>query len=129
MNDYQKVNHKSIKIILIVVMVLSIFLAILFFYLNNDYLKKQPLVDYPKYTLSTTDWTSDSVIITVTNDSKDISGYSFDGGVNFQPGNTLTVNENSNYTLVIKDISGSLKFQYHISTKLAKFYNSGKLLR
>lgn len=103
---FQRRNHKNIKIILICIIVFSIIMIILFSYLYYKYLKSLPLIDYPTYTLSTTEWTNSNVTITVTSDSNKISAYSFNGGVDYQEDNTYEVLTNENFNIVVKDING-----------------------
>lgn len=107
MNTYEMVSHKKGKIVVLIVLGLSIILSILFGVLYFKELKKRPLVNYPIYTLSTTDWTSDNVTIKIGNTDK-ISAYSFDGGNNFQDSNEFEVITNGTYEVVVKDTNGRL---------------------
>lgn len=105
-SSFQKKNHKRGKNIVILLMVFSfVMIGVLGYFLYLD-IKNRPLIDYPKYTLSTTTWTSSNVIITVLNDEGKISSYSFDGGKNYQDINTYEITENGNFYIVVKDING-----------------------
>lgn len=104
--DLTMKNHKMKKIFLIFIMIISIIMIIFFSYLFNDSLKKKPLINYPRYTLSTTEWTGDSVLITVNNENNKIASYSFDGGVNYQENNTYEITDNGQINIVVKDING-----------------------
>lgn len=108
MVTYDKVSHKLEIKIAIIVLISCTVLAILFGFLYSRELKKRPLIKYPTYTLSTKDWTSGDVVISVTNPSEKIESYSFDGGTNFQESNEYSVKENGNYVIVVKDINGRL---------------------
>lgn len=83
---------------LIIIGLLSYFLYL--------YIKNRPLIEYPKYTLSTTDWTSSNVVITVLDDNQKISAYSFDGGKNYQNTNTYEAIDNGEFYIMVKDING-----------------------
>lgn len=106
MNTFQRKNHKKEKIITICVMLLCIIIiGILSYFLYID-IKSRPLIEYPKYTLSTTDWTSSNVVITILDDNQKISAYSFDGGKNYQNTNTYEAIDNGEFYIVVKDING-----------------------
>ena len=117
METYEKNNHKNGKIITILIIVLGIGLSVLFGYLYFGEVAKHPLIDYPTYTLSTRDFTSSNVTVTVTNPSEKVSEYSFDGGQSFQIGNTFDIVENGIYSIILKDINGRLskKVTFRIS--------------
>ena len=108
METYERRNHKLAKIITISVMGISFLLIILFIVLMISDSKKQPLIKYPTYQLSTKEWTSGNVIIEVTNDKTKIKAYSFDGGKNFQDEPTYEVLANDVFVLVVKDINDRL---------------------
>lgn len=105
-SSFQRKNHKREKIIICLILVISIIMFGVFSYLLYLNIKNKPLIDYPKYTLSTTDWTSDNVVITVLNDDNKIGSYSFDGGKTYQEFNTYEVSENGEIYLTVKDING-----------------------
>lgn len=105
MQELNKKNHKMKKIILICIMVFSVIMIGVFGYLYYLDIKNRPLIEYPKYSLSTNDWTSGNVVITVFDTDK-ISEYSFDGGVNYQTLNTYEVLTNGSFNIVVKDING-----------------------
>ena len=108
MDTFERRSHKQGKMIAILVMVFSVLMIGLFGYLYYADLKSKPLIKYPTYKLSTSEWTSGNVTIEVTNDASKISGYSFDGGKNFQSSNTYEVLENDRFIIVVKDINGKL---------------------
>lgn len=103
METYERRNHKLAKIILISVIGISILLIGLLIYLYVQDQNRKPLIKYPLYELSTKDWTSGNVTITITNDKSKISAYSFDGGKNFQDSPTYEVLENGVFLLTVKD--------------------------
>ena len=103
---FKRKNHKQEKIIVILVMIFSFIMIGIFSYLLYLDIMSKPLIDYPKYTLSTTDWTSGNVIITILNEDKNIGSYSFDGGKNYQDTNTYEVIENGEFYIVVKDVNG-----------------------
>ena len=114
METYERINHRLAKIICIAVMSVSFLLVILFtvlYFVDNS---KKPLIKYPLYKLSETNWTDGNVTITVTNDegkkddNKKIKAYSFDGGKNFQDSPSYEVLENGVFVLVVKDVNGRL---------------------
>lgn len=99
----QKVSHKKQKQLLIFIISISaFFIAVLMvcIYLYSD---NQPLIEFPIYNLSTEEWTTDNVIVTITNDSSKIQSYSFDGGITWQSNNTYTMSENGELTLQVLD--------------------------
>lgn len=102
----QTKKHKKGKIIVISLMILSLIMTGVFIYLLYLYLESRPLIDYPKYFLSTTEWTSGNVVITVDSENDKIGMYSFDGGVNYQESNKYEVTDNGQYTVIVKDING-----------------------
>lgn len=117
METYERKNHKKGKLITIGIMAYSFLMIIFFGFLYyNDY-KEKALIDYPVYKLSTTEWTSGNVIIEVTNNPSQISGYSFDGGKNFQQSNSYEVLENGTFPIVIKDKNGKLSKTILVNVK------------
>jgi len=108
METYERKNHKLAKIILISIIGVSVLLIGLFIYLYVQEQNKKPLIKYPLYELSTKDWTSGNVTITITNDKSKISAYSFDGGKNFQESPTYEVLSNEVFLLTVKDKNGRL---------------------
>ena len=116
MQTYERRNHKLAKLICIGVMAISLIFIGLFIYWNSVANSKKPLIKYPSYELSTKDWTSGDVVITVLN-TENISAYSFDGGVNFQDEPEYVVLENGNFNLIVKDINGRLSKAVPISIK------------
>jgi len=108
METYERKNHKLAKIILISIIGVSVLLIGLFIYLYVQEQNKKPLIKYPLYELSTKDWTSGNVTITITNDKSKISAYSFDGGKNFQESPTYEVLANEVFLLTVKDKNGRL---------------------
>lgn len=111
-NDYSK-----FKIVLIIVMVASVIMIGLFSYLFYLHLKSQPLIEYPRYTLSTNEWTNGNVIITVNNEGNKIESYSFDGGKNYQESNKYEVLTNGDFFIVVKDINGKISKSTPVSIK------------
>lgn len=105
-SSFKRNEHKKEKIITIIVLIISIIMIVVFSYLLYLNIKSRPLVDYPNYVLSSNDWTSGNVIITVSNDNNKIGSYSFDGGKTYQEFNTYEVSENSEIYLIVKDING-----------------------
>jgi len=103
METYERRNHKLAKIILISVIGISVLLIGLLIYLYVQDQNRKPLIKYPLYELSTKDWTSGNVTITITNPKSKISAYSFDGGKNFQDSPTYEVLENGVFLLTVKD--------------------------
>lgn len=99
-------THKKEKTILICIIVFSVIMIGLFTYLLIVDIKHQPLIKYPRYTLSSTEWTSTNVIITVNTEDGKITSYSFDGGKNYQESNTYEVPSNGEFYIVVKDING-----------------------
>lgn len=111
----RKVSNTKKKQIVLVVMGICLLLIIglgvgLYFYIVN-----QPLVNLPLVSLSTTEWTSGNVILTVDNTSDKIQGYSFDGGKTFGENSTYTVTDNQEVIVQVKDINGKLSKQNIIS--------------
>lgn len=99
-------THKREKTILICIIVFSVIMIGLFTYLLIVDIKNQPLIEYPRYTLSSTEWTSTNVIITVNTEDGKIASYSFDGGKNYQESNTYEVPSNGEFYIIVKDING-----------------------
>ena len=108
METYERRNHKLAKIILISVIGLNVLLIGLFTFLYIQDSNRKPLIKYPLYELSTRDWTSGNVTITITNDKEKISAYSFDGGKNFQDEPSYEVLANGIFLLTVKDKNGRL---------------------
>ena len=117
METYERRNHKLAKLILISIIFICILLIALLIYLNIQENKRKPLIKYPLYELSTKDWTSGNVVITITNDASKISAYSFDGGKNFQEQPTYEVLENDIFLLTVKDINGRLSNTVSVAVK------------
>lgn len=106
MNRYEKVNHTNAKIIVLVCMFISFIAFIGFGYLYFNDINSRPLVTYPNYSVSTSNWTNQNIIVTVNN--KNAKFYSIDGGVTFQEDNKFEISENGEYSLVVKDINDRL---------------------
>lgn len=117
MVTYDKISHKTEIKIAIITLISCIVLASLFGFLYYRQLKKRPLIKYPTYELSTKEWTSEDVVISVTNPSEKIESYSFDGGKNFQESNEYAVKENGSYVIVVKDINGRLSKSTPLSVR------------
>ena len=108
METYERRNHGLAKIVLMSIIGISVLLIGLFTYLYIQEQNRQPLIKYPLYELSTRDWTSGNVTITITNDQSKISAYSFDGGKNFQDSPSYEVLANEVFMLTVKDRNGRL---------------------
>lgn len=100
----EKVSKKKQKQILIFTIAISSFLIVVLMVSMYFYSDSQPLIEFPVYELSTEEWTTGDVIVTVTNDSSKIQSYSFDGGISWQANNTYTVTENGELTIQVLDI-------------------------
>ena len=102
-------------------MLVSLVLIFVFYSLYDTELKHQPLVKYPLYALSESDWTSNNVTIHVTNDdnapSPQIEAYSFDGGKNFQESPSYETLENGVFQIVVKDINGRLSKTINVAVR------------
>lgn len=88
------------------------------------YLDSQPLIDFPNVVLSTEEWTSKEVVLTVETDDSKVSSYYFEctdcqlqdseeevEGIDlyegrWQESNQLTVNRNGTFLVKVKDING-----------------------
>ena len=114
MQIYERKNHRLEKLICLAVIGISILFIILFIVLHFIANSKKALIKYPLYELSESNWTSNNVTITITNDkdkteeNKKIQAYSFDGGKNFQDSPSYEVIENGTFMLVVKDKNGRL---------------------
>lgn len=117
-SNFQRKNHKKEKIIVIIIMIICFIMIGVFSYLLYLDIKSRPLVDYPIYTLSTTDWTSGNVLITVLNEDGNISSYSFDGGKNYQDNNIYEVPTNGDFYIVVKDINGKTSKMVPVSINI-----------
>lgn len=120
MNDttFERKKRKKEKIIVSCIMVFSIIIIGVLGYFYYLDIKNRPLINYPKYTLSTTTWTSGNVIITVLNEEGKISSFSFDGGKNYQESNIYEVPNNGDFYLVVKDINGRTSKMVPISINI-----------
>lgn len=118
MNEsFLKKNHKKEKIILIGIIIFSVIMIIVFSYFLANNIKNQPLVKYPKYTLSSTEWTGSNVTITVNLEDGKVASYSFDGGINYQDSNVFEVSSNGEFYIVVKDINGRLSKTVPVSIR------------
>ncbi|MBE6147103.1 MAG: DUF5011 domain-containing protein [Firmicutes bacterium] len=126
MNDNQvlkRVSNKKKKIIVYIIMFLCVLGMVGLGYGFYVYLKSRPLINIPSLSLSTQEWTSGSVTISVDNSKDNISSYYFhcddcepyiDPLTGFttvyeniwQESNTLTVNSNGTYIVKVRDING-----------------------
>lgn len=106
--SFARKSHKKEKIILICTIIVSVIMICLCSYFLIISIKNQPLIKYPRYTLSTTEWTSGNVLISVDSENGKIDSYSFDGGKNFQESNTYEVPNNGEFYIIVKDINGHL---------------------
>ena len=104
----KKVSNTKIKQILLTIIIVSAVLMVILGILFYLYIKSLPLIKIPIVSLSTSEWTSENVILTVDNDKKNIKAYSFDGGKSFQESNTFTVSENSDIAVQIMDKNDKL---------------------
>lgn len=104
-SSFQRKSHKKEKNIIYGVIAFSVVMIIVFIVLICLDVKNRPLVEYPRYTLSTSDWTSGNVTITVQTEDGKISAYSFDGGKNYQESNSYEVLTNGEFQIMVKDIN------------------------
>lgn len=116
-STFQRRNRKKEKIIVICIMIFSIIMIGVFSYLLFLNIKSRPLIEYPRYTLSTTEWTSSNVVITVNTEDGNISAYSFDGGKNYQEANSYEVLTNGDFYIMVKDINGRTSKMIPISIR------------
>lgn len=114
MQLYEHKNHKTAKLIVLVLIFIFLILSVLFGYLYLGSFKKIAIIKYPNYTLSEEEWTSKNVIITIEKNDK-IIGYSIDNGLTFQEDNTFEVEENGEFNLVVKDINNNLSKSVYVS--------------
>lgn len=114
---FQRRNHKREKIIIVCIMIFSMIMIGMFGYFLYLDIQSRPLIEYPSYTLSTTDWTSSNVIITIQSEVEKISAYSFDGGQNYQESNSYEVLTNGDFYLMVKDINGRTSKMIPVSIK------------
>lgn len=105
-SPFQRKNHKKEKKIIVIVMAVSVLMVCVFGYLFYLSIKRKPLIEYPIYSLSTTEWTSGNVVITVDSQNGKASAYSFDGGINYQDSNAYEVLTNGDFQITVKDING-----------------------
>ena len=68
----------------------------------------QNRLEIPKATLSTTEWTNESVIVTVDKSRGNVSEFSFDGGLSWQTSNQLEVTENQELTILARNKKGKV---------------------
>ncbi len=104
----QKVSKKKQKNVLILIIGISVFFIIILSVFLYLYMDSQPLINFPTYQLSTEEWTTSDVVVTVTNDSSKVLSYSFDGGLTWQSNSTYTMSENGEVTIQIMDIKNKL---------------------
>ena len=116
-STFQRRSHKKEKLIIICVMAFSVIMIGVFSCLLYLDFKNRPLVEYPRYSLSISDWTSGNVIITVQSEDGKVSAYSFDGGKNYQESNTYEVLTNGDFFLMVKDINGRTSKMIPISIR------------
>lgn len=104
----RKVSNAKKKQIVIIIMVVSFLLIIglgvgLYLYLDS-----RPLINIPVVNLSTTEWTSENVTLTVDNKDGKIDQYSFDCGKSFQTNENYVVSENGEVCVQVMDTKGKL---------------------
>lgn len=116
-STFQRKNHKRGKMIVIFLIVFSVIMISLFGYLLYLNIQSQPLIEYPIYTLSTTEWTSSNVVITVDSQNGRAGSYSFDGGKNYQDDNSYEVLTNGDFFITVKDIHGRVSKTIPVSIK------------
>lgn len=104
----RKVSNKKKKQIVITVMVICVLLMVILGVSMYFYLDNLPLIKIPIVSLSTEEWTSENVTLTVENDSSQIQSYSFDGGNSFQESPTFTVSDNQEVVVQVMDRKGKL---------------------
>lgn len=104
----RKVSNKKKKQIVITIMIICVLLMVILGVSMYFYLDNLPLIKIPIVSLSTEEWTSENVTLTVENDSNQIQSYSFDGGNSFQESATFTVSENKEVIVQVMDRKGKL---------------------
>lgn len=104
----RKVSNVKNKHIIITIMIVSFILIIALIVGLYFYIDKQPLIKMPIVSLSTEEWTSDNITLTVESDASKIKYYSFDGGNSFQEENTYVVNNNGEVIVQVMDVKGHL---------------------
>ena len=111
----RKISNTKTKHIIIAVIITCIILMILLGVLLVVYIRSLPLVKVPVVSLSTTEWTSESVTVKVENDASKISEYSFDGGYSFQESPLYIISKNGEVVVQVKDKNGKLSKKNVIS--------------
>lgn len=80
-------------------------IIVLAFVFTSNYLN-QTRLEIPKATLSTTNWTRDSVIVTIDISRGNIVKFSFDGGSTWQESNQFEVDRNQELLIQVQDSKG-----------------------
>ncbi len=91
---------------LFVIIVLTVLLVVHF--LNQNRL------EIPKVTLSSTEWTKNSVIVTVDQSRGDITEFSFDDGKTWQESNQLEVFENQELVIQVRNSKGKVSKKVNV---------------
>jgi len=99
-------DDRKLGIIFFTILGIATIIILVILFLINYF--DQNRLEIPKATLSTTDWTSDSVIVTVDKSRGNVSEFSFDGGVSWQESNQLEVTENKELTILARNKKGKV---------------------
>lgn len=111
----QKVSNKKQKEMLILTIAVCIFLIIVLAICMYFYSDNLPLVDLPTYTVSPEDWTTDNVVVTITNNPNHIQSYSFDGGLTWQANSSYTVTDNKEIVIQVLDTKNKYSRQQTVT--------------
>lgn len=113
--DKEKAKKRKKLLILISCVIVIVLLIILIIVLVFNYLDNQTEASLPVVRLSTTDWTNQSVTLTVDNQKVNLVSYSFDGGATWQNENALQINQNGIYVVVVKNEKGKVSKKATVS--------------
>lgn len=99
-------DDRKLGIIFFTILGIATIIIVVILFLVNYF--DQNRLEIPKATLSTTDWTKDSVIVTVDKSRGNVSEFSFDGGLSWQESNQLEVTKNKELTILARNKKGKV---------------------
>lgn len=99
-------DDRKLGIIFFTILGIATIIIVVILFLVNYF--NQNRLEIPKATLSTTEWTNESVIVTVDKSRGNVSEFSFDGGLSWQTSNQLEVTENQELTILARNKKGKV---------------------
>lgn len=99
-------DDRKLGIIFFTILGITTIIVLVFIFIFNYF--RHNRLEIPRATLSTTEWTNESVTVTVDRSRGNVSEFSFDGGKTWQESNQFEVYENQELVIQVRNKKGKM---------------------